>query len=120
VVSPTAAAADMVLTVLEGSDTFEQGLGGEFSLPGQAHDQHSSAASSPNASASRPSARPSMQPGSSLEALPDLTDLLKEQGIYEDYLKWQRDYQKWRKGGTKGAQGEMTGQVSVIGQQEDM
>ncbi|CAE7203240.1 unnamed protein product [Symbiodinium sp. CCMP2592] len=28
--------------------------------------------------------------------LPDLAPILKEKGVYEDYLKWQRDYQKWR------------------------
>jgi len=28
--------------------------------------------------------------------LPDLVPILKEKGVYEDYLKWQRDYQKWR------------------------
>ncbi|CAE8617922.1 unnamed protein product [Polarella glacialis] len=45
--------------------------------------------------------------------LPDLTDRLKEQGIYEDYLNWQRDYRRWRQGGLKGASGEVTDKVGV-------
>jgi len=38
--------------------------------------------------------------------LPDLSDRLREYGIYEEYLKFQHNYQKWRKGGSKGARGE--------------
>mmetsp|Transcript_56952 Transcript_56952/g.146564 ORF Transcript_56952/g.146564 Transcript_56952/m.146564 type:complete len:504 (-) Transcript_56952:69-1580(-) len=39
--------------------------------------------------------------------LPDLSGRLREMGVYEDYLKWQRDYQNWRKGGTRGARGDL-------------
>ncbi|CAE8619519.1 unnamed protein product [Polarella glacialis] len=45
--------------------------------------------------------------------LPDLTDRLKEQGIYEDYLNWQRDYRRWRQGGLRGAHGEIMDTVGV-------
>mmetsp|Transcript_38634 Transcript_38634/g.124118 ORF Transcript_38634/g.124118 Transcript_38634/m.124118 type:complete len:419 (+) Transcript_38634:63-1319(+) len=120
VVSAAAPATDVAMTdpEVENIDRLEHGLVSAIALPG-AHERHSSAASSTAASTPGPSPRPSRH-GRSLEPLPDLTDLLKEQGIYEDYLKWQRDYQKWRKGGTKGAHGEMTGQATVIGSQEDM
>ncbi|CAE8630129.1 unnamed protein product [Polarella glacialis] len=40
--------------------------------------------------------------------LPDLSNRLKEQGVYEEYLKWQEGYRNWRKGGTHGAHGELT------------
>ncbi|CAE8680553.1 unnamed protein product [Polarella glacialis] len=38
--------------------------------------------------------------------LPDLTPSLKEQGVYEDYLKWQAGYRKRRRGLLHGASGE--------------
>jgi len=38
--------------------------------------------------------------------LPDLTDRLKELGIYGSYLEWRDSYMQWRKGGVKGAKGE--------------
>lgn len=47
--------------------------------------------------------------------LPDLTHRLKEQGVYEDYLKWQADYRKWRQGSHQGARGEVH-QVKVESQ----
>eukprot|EP00425_Heterocapsa_triquetra_P002146 CAMPEP_0195059866 /NCGR_PEP_ID=MMETSP0448-20130528/7258_1 /TAXON_ID=66468 /ORGANISM="Heterocapsa triquestra, Strain CCMP 448" /LENGTH=457 /DNA_ID=CAMNT_0040090205 /DNA_START=123 /DNA_END=1496 /DNA_ORIENTATION=+ len=51
---------------------------------------------------------PTSETGDVLAAsLPDLTPRLKELGVYEDYLKWQRDYQNWRKGGTRGARGDL-------------
>lgn len=48
-------------------------------------------------------------------SLPDLTNVLKEQGVYEDYLKWQRGYQRWRQGGAKGARGELGNQEPTLG-----
>eukprot|EP00930_Biecheleria_cincta_P024152 TRINITY_DN1731_c0_g1_i2.p1 TRINITY_DN1731_c0_g1~~TRINITY_DN1731_c0_g1_i2.p1 ORF type:complete len:321 (-),score=55.41 TRINITY_DN1731_c0_g1_i2:119-1081(-) len=44
---------------------------------------------------------------SALAELPDLTETLKKQGTYEDYLKWQRGYQSWRRGCAQGASGEL-------------
>ncbi|CAE8593039.1 unnamed protein product [Polarella glacialis] len=46
-----------------------------------------------------------------VSSLPDLTNILKEQGIYEDYLNWQRDYRRWRQGGLRGANGEVKDKV---------
>eukprot|EP00441_Pelagodinium_beii_P044558 CAMPEP_0197620166 /NCGR_PEP_ID=MMETSP1338-20131121/1029_1 /TAXON_ID=43686 ORGANISM="Pelagodinium beii, Strain RCC1491" /NCGR_SAMPLE_ID=MMETSP1338 /ASSEMBLY_ACC=CAM_ASM_000754 /LENGTH=387 /DNA_ID=CAMNT_0043189265 /DNA_START=39 /DNA_END=1202 /DNA_ORIENTATION=+ len=56
---------------------------------------------------SNPSSPRFSQCKSNLSGLPDLTDRLKEQGMYEDYLKWQQSYKKWRKGGVRGSQGEL-------------
>jgi len=49
----------------------------------------------------------SSKPQAKPNELPDLSDRLKDMGVYEDYLKWQRDYQKWRQGGARGAQGDV-------------
>ncbi|CAE8611898.1 unnamed protein product [Polarella glacialis] len=46
-------------------------------------------------------------PSASLK-LPDLIPILKGQGVYEDYLKWQAGYTKRRRGGIPGASGELT------------
>uniref|UniRef100_A0A6U6K6Y3 Uncharacterized protein n=1 Tax=Zooxanthella nutricula TaxID=1333877 RepID=A0A6U6K6Y3_9DINO len=40
--------------------------------------------------------------------LPDLTQRLKEQGIYGEYVTWRDNYMRWRKGEAKGAKGENT------------
>jgi len=39
--------------------------------------------------------------------LPDLSQRLKDCGVYEDYLKWQQGYRRWRSGSAQGAQGEV-------------
>eukprot|EP00931_Biecheleriopsis_adriatica_P117524 TRINITY_DN93030_c0_g1_i1.p1 TRINITY_DN93030_c0_g1~~TRINITY_DN93030_c0_g1_i1.p1 ORF type:complete len:1237 (+),score=253.42 TRINITY_DN93030_c0_g1_i1:23-3733(+) len=39
--------------------------------------------------------------------LPDLTDRLKEEGAYEQYVKWREGYLKWRSGEARGAHGEI-------------
>lgn len=44
----------------------------------------------------------------SMGDLPDLKHRLKEQGTYEDYLKWQRDYRRWRQGHSRGSRGELS------------
>eukprot|EP00929_Paragymnodinium_shiwhaense_P005466 TRINITY_DN10748_c0_g1_i1.p1 TRINITY_DN10748_c0_g1~~TRINITY_DN10748_c0_g1_i1.p1 ORF type:complete len:528 (+),score=84.99 TRINITY_DN10748_c0_g1_i1:68-1651(+) len=46
--------------------------------------------------------------------LPDLTDKLKEQGIYAEYIEWRDNYMKWRKGEASGAKGENTIQEQGI------
>mmetsp|Transcript_115019 Transcript_115019/g.321447 ORF Transcript_115019/g.321447 Transcript_115019/m.321447 type:complete len:469 (+) Transcript_115019:185-1591(+) len=40
--------------------------------------------------------------------LPDLTDRLKEQGIYGEYVQWRDKYHRWRRGEAVGAKGENT------------
>ncbi|CAE8644135.1 unnamed protein product [Polarella glacialis] len=40
-------------------------------------------------------------------SLPDLTERLKEAGIYDKYLSWSEGYKKWRTGAGKGAKGEL-------------
>lgn len=40
--------------------------------------------------------------------LPDLTEHLKANGIYEEYLAYRRGYLEWRRGSAVGAQGELT------------
>ncbi|CAE8683471.1 unnamed protein product [Polarella glacialis] len=40
--------------------------------------------------------------------LPDLSNRLKAQGVYEDYLKWQAAYRKRRQGCAHSAHGELT------------
>eukprot|EP00930_Biecheleria_cincta_P046689 TRINITY_DN32234_c0_g1_i1.p1 TRINITY_DN32234_c0_g1~~TRINITY_DN32234_c0_g1_i1.p1 ORF type:complete len:511 (+),score=63.23 TRINITY_DN32234_c0_g1_i1:69-1601(+) len=42
--------------------------------------------------------------------LPDLTQQLKNHGIYGEYLEFLRRYQHWRKGGAIGARGELSHQ----------
>ncbi|CAE8629959.1 unnamed protein product [Polarella glacialis] len=46
-------------------------------------------------------------PSASLN-LPDFIPIFKEEGVYEDYLKWQAGYTKRRRGGILGASGELT------------
>lgn len=48
-----------------------------------------------------------LSPKKPLEPLPDLTDRLKELGVFDEYLKWSNDYKKWRKGGNRGAHGDI-------------
>uniref|UniRef100_A0A7S4UZA3 Uncharacterized protein n=1 Tax=Alexandrium monilatum TaxID=311494 RepID=A0A7S4UZA3_9DINO len=40
--------------------------------------------------------------------LPDLTERLKEAGIYGEYSAYRNRYMRWRKGGARGAVGELT------------
>jgi len=40
--------------------------------------------------------------------LPDLTEIIKQQGTYDKYSKWREDYKKWRSGGAQGSKGELT------------
>jgi len=40
-------------------------------------------------------------------ALPDLTERLKEAGMYEQYTEWREGYMRWRKKEGQGARGEI-------------
>lgn len=40
--------------------------------------------------------------------LPDLSERLRQSGIYEAYQAWGQDYNQWRKGSAKGAKGELS------------
>jgi len=46
-------------------------------------------------------------PPSALD-LPDLTDRLRELGMYEEYTRWRDGYLRWRTGKASGAHGEIT------------
>mmetsp|Transcript_39479 Transcript_39479/g.108766 ORF Transcript_39479/g.108766 Transcript_39479/m.108766 type:complete len:464 (-) Transcript_39479:96-1487(-) len=43
-----------------------------------------------------------------VDDLPDLSDRLREQGVYQEYVEWRTSYMRWRKGEAVGAKGENT------------
>lgn len=45
--------------------------------------------------------------GGSMLDLPDLTERLKEAGMYEKYVAWREGYMQWRCGAGKGSKGEI-------------
>lgn len=48
------------------------------------------------------------QPLPQRKSLPDLTERLKEQGVYSEYLQYRQTYLEWRMGAAKNAPGELT------------
>merc|ERR1711937_314615 len=48
-----------------------------------------------------------LQPGN--VGLPDLTDKIRQSGMYETYKSWSEGYKEWRQGAAKGAKGELSG-----------
>jgi len=48
-----------------------------------------------------------LSPRKEVEALPDLSEKLKERGLHEEYLKFREGYMRWRKGEAAGAKGEL-------------
>lgn len=49
--------------------------------------------------------------------LPDLSDRLREAGIYGKYLQWREGYMRWRTGSGKGAHGELDAQTAAVYQE---
>ena len=47
--------------------------------------------------------------------LPDLTEIIKQQGTYDKYSKWREDYKKWRSGGAQGSKGEESSLFRALG-----
>lgn len=45
------------------------------------------------------------------EELPDLTEHLKANGIYEEYVAYRKGYLEWRRGRPEGARGELTAEA---------
>jgi len=41
--------------------------------------------------------------------LPDLTDRIRQNGMYETYKSWSNGYMQWRQGAATGARGELSG-----------
>ncbi|CAE8657984.1 unnamed protein product, partial [Polarella glacialis] len=65
---------------------------------------------SPLSTLGSPRSRQISQAGNAVKvnhSLPDLTERLKEAGIYDKYLSWSEGYKKWRTGAGKGAKGEL-------------
>jgi len=61
----------------------------------------------PGSTAAAP-ARPSQGDVSTIpDLLPDLTELLRANGTYEQYKKWRDGYLRWRQGGVQGVAGEI-------------
>ena len=55
-----------------------------------------------------PKSRPKQLPGTFPDQLPDLSEHLKANGIYDGYLAYRKGYLEWRRGAPSGAQGELT------------
>uniref|UniRef100_A0A7S1AS03 Uncharacterized protein n=1 Tax=Noctiluca scintillans TaxID=2966 RepID=A0A7S1AS03_NOCSC len=68
--------------------------------------------STPDAMPVRESIRESIRAGQ----LPDLTDRLVDNGLYEEYMEYRRRYLNWRRGGAKGAEGEVVNIVPSVEQ----